>query len=125
MTKYLFSLIATAAFAQADMARSGGAGDPVLEIVTFRLVDGTDQKGFLKAAAGTQAALKDQGALVRRVLTVDDDGLWTDVVEWTSMDAALTAAETVTRHPDFAPFGAMIDGASVNMRHAHIRWRMD
>ena len=125
MTKHLFSLTVPATFAQIDTARGGGAHAPVLEIVTFRLAGGTDPKTFLKAAAGTEAVLRDQGALIRRILTVDADGLWTDVVEWTSMEEALAAAETVTQHPDFAPFGAMIDGASVNMRHAHIRWRMD
>ena len=124
MTKDLFFLTANVAFSQAETAR-GNTSDPVLEIVTFRLVDGTDTKRFLEAAAGTETVLRNQGALVRRVLTIDTDGLWTDVVEWTSMEAALTAAEAVTHHPDFAPFGAMIDGASVNMRHAHIRWRMD
>ncbi|MXQ07741.1 hypothetical protein GQ651_07770 [Alphaproteobacteria bacterium GH1-50] len=101
-----------------------GAG-PVLEIVTFRLLDGTDEAAFLTAAAGTEALLRERGSLVRRALVRDADGLWTDVVEWTSIEAAMAAAEAVMSHPDFAPFGAMIDPGTVTMRHAPIRWRMD
>ena len=77
------------------------------------------------AAKGTEAALRERGALVRRFLTVDSTGVWTDVIEWTDMDAALAAAEAVMAMPDFAPFGAMIDGDSVVMRHAPILWRME
>ena len=124
MNKTTLAFMTCAALAPADLARAGGT-DPVLEIVSFRLVEGTDQADFLNAAHGTEAILREQGALTRRFLTVDETGLWTDVVEWTSMNAALTAAETVVTHPDFAPFGSMIDGDTVDMRHAHILWRME
>lgn len=99
--------------------------DPVLEIVTFRLKSDVNEPEFLKAAAGTEKMLRDRGALVRRYLVRDESGLWSDVIEWTSMAAALSAAEAVMQHPDFAPFGGMIDGPTVEMRHAPIRWRMD
>ena len=115
--------------APADAARADTVGDeasgPVLEIVSFRLLEGSDEAAFLDAARGTEALLRERGSLVRRVLVRDAGGLWTDMVEWTSMEAALAAAETVVTHPDFAPFGAMIDPSTVDMRHAPIRWRMD
>lgn len=113
-------------FSQTDMAHAGASETaPVLEIVTFRPKDGTPLDQFLSAAEGTEALLRDRGALIRRYLTVDDGGLWTDVIEWTSLPEALAAAEQVLQHPDFAPFGEMIDPASVNMRHAAILWRME
>ena len=42
-----------------------------------------------------------------------------------TLAAALTAADEVMADPAFAAFGAMIDGASVTMRHAPVRWQMD
>ena len=116
--------LAALAFAPADLARAGSQ-DPVLEIVTFRTVEGTDPEQFLNAARGTEAMLRERGALIRRFLTVGDDGLWTDVIEWTSMGEALAAAEAVMQHPDFAPFGSMIDPDTVELRHAPILWRME
>ncbi len=110
-------LLPLMAFAPVDMAAAGTgeAESPVLEIVTFRLNDGVDQVEFLSAAEGTERLLRERGALVRRFLTVDDDGIWTDVIDWQSLPEALTAAEEVLRHPDFAPFGSMIDGSTVSM----------
>ena len=112
------------AFAAPDAARAG-ASSSVLEIVSFKLIEDADEASFLKAAAGTETVLRDRGALVRRYLVRDANGTWTDVIEWTSMEAALTAAEAVMSHPDFAPFGALIDNDTVDMRHADIRWRME
>lgn len=119
------ALLSVFLLAPADAARASGTATPVLEIVTFRLVEGTDGAAFLDAARGTEAMLRDRGALVRRFLTVDEDGLWTDVVEWTSRDAALAAAEAVMAEPSFQPFMAMIDPDSVAIRHASILWRVD
>ena len=126
MTRNIFTaLAATAALlAPADALRAAGS-DPVLEIVTFRLIEGTDEIAFLDAAQRTEAMLRARGSLKRRYLVKNDNGLWTDVIEWTSMEDALAAAEAVMSSPDFAPFGAMIDGETVEMRHATIRWRMD
>lgn len=122
--KTLLPFVATLAFAPAELARAGSA-EPVLEVVTFRTVQGTDTEQFLNAARGTEALLRERDALVRRFLTVDETGLWTDVIEWTSMGEALAAAEAVMAHPDFAPFGSMIDPETVEMRHAPILWRME
>ena len=123
--KPLIALFAAMTFAAPDALRASGTEEPVLEIVTFRLVPGSDTTEFLDAARGTEAVLRDEGALVRRFLTVDSDGLWTDVIEWTSQDAALAAAEMIMAEPSVHPFMAMIDPKSVSMRHAAVLWRMD
>lgn len=109
----------------ADIARGGPVDAPVMEIVTFRLAEGVSQKDFLTSAAKTEVLLRARGDVVRRWLTVDDTGLWTDLVEWTSQSAALKTAAEVVEHPDFQPFMAMIDPKTVSMRHAGILWRMD
>ena len=124
MKPFLTLAAITLCMAPADALRAE-APVPVLEIVSFRLNSGISENAFLDAAAGTEAMLRERGALIRRYLVRDAGGLWTDVIEWSSMSAALEAAEAVMQHPDFAPFGGMIDETSVDMRHATIRWRMD
>lgn len=123
---FLMALTSLPVFAPADAAQAAGSTqDPVLEIVTFRLIDGADAVTFLKAAHGTEKVLRDRGSVVRRYLVQDENGQWTDVIEWTSMTEALSAAEAVMQTPDFAAFGAMIDPNTVEMRHAPILWQME
>ncbi len=98
---------------------------PVLEIVSFRLNAETDPAEFEAAARGIETILRERGTARQRMLTVDSDGLWTDVVEWRSMDEALLAAQEVVKHPLFAPIGPMIDGDTVNMRHVRVLQKME
>ena len=113
-------------FSPADALRASTSPDvPVVEIVTFRLLDGSDTTAFLAAARKTEAMLRDQGALIRRYLVVDADNVWSDIIEWTSMETALAASEAVMQEPDFQPLMQMIDPGTVSMRHAPILWRID
>lgn len=110
--------------APADAVRAGDA-TPTLEIVTFRLSEGANVASFVEAAKGTETWLESTGAVMARSLSVDDTGLWTDAVTWTSKAEALKAAEEAMTRPEFAPFMALIDPESVDMRHASILWQMD
>ena len=96
------------------------ATKPVAEIVTFRLIEGADIPAFTQAARAMEPFLTAMGSMQTRVLSADDDGLWTDHIVWTSMEAAKTAAAQVMTEPSAQPFMAMIDPASVTMRHAPI-----
>ncbi len=96
----------------------------VMEIVSFRLNDGVDAEEFRKAAEAIDTLLQGRGTATARTLVVDDDGLWTDIVEWSTMEEAKSAAEELVKDPLFGPFGAMIDGASVQMRHAPVQHQM-
>ena len=118
-----FALIAatTLAFTAADTNR-GAAADTVAEIVTFRLVDGADPKAFAQAANGMTPFLTNMGGVLNRTLSVDETGLWTDHITWSSMAAAKSAASEVMNAPQAAPFMQMIDPETVEMRHAHIRF---
>lgn len=100
------------------------ATEQVAEIVTFRLLPGTDPQAFIKAAEATGPLLRETGGVIRRTLSVDDSGLWTDHIIWTSMEVAKSAAETVTQQPEFAPFANMIAPDDVTMRHAPVRLQM-
>lgn len=95
------------------------------EIVTFRLTDGSDSKAFAQAAAAMEPFLKETGAMIRRDLSVDKDGLWTDYILWTSPEAARDAAARIMQDPAAGPFMSMIDGASARMRHAAIHLQQE
>ena len=96
-----------------------------IEHVTFRLAPGTDRAAFLENARRTEGAVRRQPGFVARMLTERDDGTWSDIVTWTSHDHAMAAASDILSDPDFAPFGAMIHGPSVQMTHSALVWRLD
>lgn len=98
---------------------------PVLEIVRFRLAPGTTTETFVAAAQASVAPLSAQPGFVSRRLVQEDDGHWTDVVEWADLASAQRAAETVLADAALAPFLALIDGASVRMAHPAIRLSQD
>ena len=118
--------LTTLALAPADaMAGSSDAPTPVMEIVTYRLKPGADVDAYLEAAKATEAFLRETGAVRRRALTVDADGTWTDIIEWTSMEAAKAAEAEAMQRAEFGAFFEAFDPASLNMRHAEIRWMME
>jgi len=97
----------------------------IAEIVTFRLKDGVEMDRFLEDAKTTEDVLATVPGYVRRHLSMGEDGSWTDLILWTSMDSAKQAAKSVVEHPDFAPFGSAIQGESVVMRHEKIELNME
>ncbi len=95
------------------------------EIVTFRLVEGTDTAAFLSAADDMGPFLRSTGAMISRTLSVDENGLWTDHITWTSRDAARAAAAEMFERPEAQPFMAMISPEGMDMRHAGIQLQQE
>ncbi|WP_226780575.1 hypothetical protein [Oceaniglobus trochenteri] len=89
-----------------------------IEIVTYRLKPGVDPAQHLQHAMGTRDGVAARAGFRRRQLSCDDTGLWTDHIEWASLADARAAAQSLGDIPGFAAFGADIDDASVDMRHA-------
>ncbi len=115
--------MATLALSAADAGR-GIAAEPVAEIVTFRLSEGADPAAFVAAADGMSPFLHGTGAVLTRTLSTDETGVWTDHITWTSMGAAKSAAAAMMEQPEAAPFMALIDPETVEMRHATIRFAL-
>ena len=97
----------------------------VSEIVTFRLKAHTDAEAFVAAAAALMPFLKSTGAMRSRTLSVDDAGLWTDHITWTSLAQAKRAAKGLFERPEAGPFLAMIAPAGMEMRHATVHLSFD
>lgn len=92
----------------------------VSEIVTFRLIPGSDAAAFTRAAADLAPFIARSGGMIRRTLSVDESGLWTDHVIWEDMAAAERAAQGISKAPEAAALMAMIAPGEVQMRHARI-----
>jgi len=102
----------------------GGSEAAVLEIVTFKLASGANRAAFLRSARNIDDWLRARGSVRQRLLTESEDGTWSDTVEWSSMDAARSAAAEFPQVPEFATIMQAIDKASVALRHETIRWRL-
>ncbi|MGC3936646.1 hypothetical protein ACOTTU_02450 [Roseobacter sp. EG26] len=113
------------AFGAADAARGAARSVTVAEVVTFRLAEGVERDVFLKAAGDIEPFLRASGAVISRTLSVDEDGLWTDHIVWTSMSAAKQTAEELMAHPEAMPMMQAIEEGSASMRHASIVLTMD
>jgi hypothetical protein len=114
-------------FCPADARAGGGTGTtggPVAEIVTFHLTPGSDEADFLAAARATEPPVAALPGFLRRVLSRDDTGLWTDHVEWADLASAEAAAQAVMAMPEFGPFAGFIDPSGMTMRHARVMWAM-
>ena len=92
----------------------------VVEIVQFRLTQNTTEQQFLKAAKATTPYLCSVEGFIRRNLSKDESGLWTDYVEWTDKKVAKTAAENAMKREDMMPFMMTIDPNSISMKYSDI-----
>lgn len=91
--------------------------DHVVEVVLFRLNDGVTEAQFLEAAQPTFDLLQSTDGYINRQLTINDEGLWVDVVNWANMEAAMKAAESIMQSDIGIAFGSLIDVESMQMHH--------
>jgi heme-degrading monooxygenase HmoA len=90
----------------------------IVEVSQFRLVPGTDEQAFLKAAEETQSGfLQQQPGFRSRELLRSDDGSWIDLVRFDSLDEARAAFEAFAGHPSAGAFEKMLDVSSVAVSH--------
>jgi hypothetical protein len=89
----------------------------IIEAVTFRLTPETDEASFVAAVAQSLPFLERQPGFLRREVAVSADGEWTDLVYWSSLEAALRAARAFNAAPETQAFNACLERGSVQMRH--------
>jgi hypothetical protein len=93
----------------------------IAECVRFTLIPGADPAAFAVAAAAVNTWVAQQPGFINRTLSQGEDGQWLDHVTWADMASAAAAADKMMGEPTLAPFMALIDPASIDMRHATIR----
>ncbi|WP_234423628.1 hypothetical protein [Tateyamaria sp. Alg231-49] len=121
----IMTTLFAATIAQAAAGEGSGTINPVAEVVTFRLVEGTDPAAFIAAADDMGPFLRSTGAMIKRTLSVDETGLWTDHITWASFGAAKTAAAQKFEQPEAQPFMSMISPDGMDMRHAPIQLKQE
>ena len=79
------------------------ANTPDMEIVSFRLQDGTNAEDFQNAARAIDSLLRERGTASARTLVCDADGLWTDIVQWRNWTKRKPPPKTWSRIPPSPP----------------------
>jgi hypothetical protein len=98
----------------------------VIEHAQFRLVSGVDESKFIAAAKAMTPFFESTGAAVQRELSLQtDNATWSDIVQWTSMAAALKAARDIEHAPDAQAFLSMIDPQSIVLTHSVVQLQTD
>ena len=124
MKTLLLSALASLSLAAASYAggceRKQTGFATTAEIVEFRLAEGVTDEQFLVSARSSTVFLCSTVAFVRRSLSQDETGLWTDYVEWTSKEEAQAAAEAAMQREDIMPFMMAIDPETISLRYAAI-----
>jgi hypothetical protein len=90
------------------------------EIVTFRTKDGVADADYLADAAKLDAYLKSCPGFITRRLSKNEDGLWTDYLEWASKEAAIKAGEGFMSQPAGLAMMELSVEDSFTMRHEPI-----
>lgn len=90
----------------------------VLEIVEFQLMPGVSPEDFRARTSATMPFLCGRDGFLRRTMGLTAEGRWVDVVEWSSLDAALAAAGAAMQAEAVQPFLSAIDMNSAKMQHA-------
>lgn len=120
-----FCLACTLAHAAVGEGTQATNTAPVAEIVTFRLIDGSDPGTFITRARALEPFLRETGALVHRTLSVDETGLWTDHILWKSQAVAMQASTQMFERPESKPFLAMIAQQDILLRYAPVQMQME
>lgn len=97
--------------------------DTIVEIVTFHLKADAEPADFLNAMEVMQPFVDRHGGVLSRTLSRDADGLWTDHVLWESEAKAMALAEAFMTAPETQAARDLIDGPTVQMRHAPVMLR--
>ena len=99
--------------------------DHVIEVVTFKLIEGADVNEFMATIPATNTFIKSCKGFVRRCLSRNEDGTWLEHVEWESMEAAIAAGKAFIEDECCAAMMPFFDQGSIKSSHNHIMTRLD
>lgn len=89
----------------------------MLELTTFRLVDGADVDAFVAADAAAQTAFHClQPGMLRRTTAKGDAGDWLVLILWADAAVADAAAEAGASSPELQALWDHVDASTVEVR---------
>ncbi|MDN3638082.1 hypothetical protein QWY82_04575 [Simiduia curdlanivorans] len=92
----------------------------VIEIVQFETKKGVQATDFIRAAEPIGSWVMAQPGFRYRSLSQDEQGLWRDVVYWSSMENAKKASDAFMRDNAQSDFMVMIEESSLVMNHSRV-----
>lgn len=91
---------------------------PIISIVEFKLAAGVDEKTFLAASDAAQSAFFEKaGGLISRELLKGENGLWTDITHWESLEKAQVAEKALPQNPAGLKLIQACDQPSFKLAH--------
>lgn len=94
----------------------------VVEIVHFKFQDQVHQAKAEEALKQLSKFAKEQEGFIKRTVVRHEDGSYTDLVWWESLDEAQAAAKKAETSPDCAPVFGLMDYNSIDLKHAELLW---
>jgi hypothetical protein len=95
--------------------------DKVLELVVFKLRDGTKHEDFLATVGPVSDWAVRQPGFISRDLSYDAEGdRWIDLIWWRTLEDAHAAAKVALTSASCAPMFALIDDESMQMVHGEL-----
>lgn len=89
----------------------------VVEVVRLAPADGVTEEAFLSASDSfEQDYMQHRHGFIRRTLLRGEDGEWAVLVDWETSEDAAASMEAFPNDPASAPFNAVIDPASFEMK---------
>jgi hypothetical protein len=90
---------------------------PVIEIVKLKPARGVTEQEFLAASDRFEEDyMRKRPGFIRRTLLRGDDGTWAVLVDWDTVANAQASMDAFPNDPASAPFNAVIDPATFEMR---------
>lgn len=90
------------------------------EITTFTQIADTTTDAMLAALKSLDGFLSSQPGFLGRTISHDDAGQWTDYVVWSDRTAGEAASARFMAQPETPAVVALIEPASLSMRHETI-----
>ena len=102
------------------MTQSKSTNASTLEMVEFRSKEGVSDSEMLEKSSRLHKALNGMDGFIERYLTHGEDGIWVDLVYWSDLASARTAANAVMNIPVAQEFFALIDEQTMRFIHLQI-----
>ena len=92
-------------------------GVGIVEVVQFKAKTGVSDAQIRDAADALHRDVEHFPGYMRRRLLKSEDGQWLDIVDWTTLDEALHAAEAIMARPSAQSFIELVEPESITMLH--------
>ena len=113
----LCGLLGQSSLLAADLSRA-----TVIEYVTFKAVDGINQKELADVASAVNTNLfNNYRGFIERTISLQDDGTWVEVVFWENMASAKEGLDKFLLDPLNAQFLSMVNPNSVVLTYSEVQ----